>query len=145
MSASDSKNLSIKEAFGFREGADVEVFLVDQQSDRADRLGYLRPEFGSIQRLYERFQLELPNPEGLSVFFGQTEAKPFVIKLQKDAEGNLSGSLEEGLFQATATLSPVSRYSPGVFVLTVQVARSEQTRRASAANALPDAWRTLAE
>ena len=145
MKKSESRNLSIKEAFGFREGADVEVFLVDQQSDRADRLGYLRPEYGSSPRLYERFSLNLSTADQLSVFFGQTETKPFVIKLEPETAGTRAGRLQTELFQAVVALSLVSPYNPGVYVLTVEVKRNEKGQTGSASGVLPDAWKSQPE
>ncbi len=140
--AGEQRNPSIKEELGFREGADVDVFLVDKESDRADRLGYLRPEYGNIPRLFERFELDLSDETGFSIFFGQSESPPFVVKLAPDAEGGRSGRVETELFEATVRLTLLSPYNPGRYVLTVAVERSERGRRGSASRVLPEAWRS---
>lgn len=143
--AAEGQSPYIKEALGFSEGSDIEIYFVDEEGGEAEPVGQLRPDHaGPTPRLYERFDLQLSSP-GQSVYFGQKDRAPFIIKMKKTGRGEYSGALETNLFLATANLSVYSPYSEDRFIFTLEVRKNDRHRRGPSDQILPSAWREKKE
>lgn len=134
------RNQTIKEQFGFVEGKDIELFLIKLPEQQSRRLGYLRPDFGSVPRLFERFELELADAAGHVLYFGQPPDRPFEIALAQKERGVFEGVLENQTFRAHGVLQLVSPYNAERFVLTLELKLARTTGHKTAGDALPEAW-----
>jgi len=135
--SSKSESPFLKESLGFAEGVDVEIYLVDSRGGEARHIGALRPDYSTgISRLYHLVELRLESPETQSVYFGQRDKKPHIIRLVKKDESEFRGEIETDLFIAVAEMIMYSPYEKERFTLTLEVKKNVK----SMDRVLPDAW-----
>lgn len=140
--SSESEEAFFKQALGFAEGEDVELYLVDSRNDEARHVGQFRQDFSKNElRLYQQKELFLDSPETRSIYFGQKDRPPHIVKLTRAASNEYRGELETEKFIALIEMKLYSPYEKERFILTAEIRKNAKR----AESVLPKGWQQSRE